>query len=133
MLRQLFLNIFTLSLLALPQLVSADNKVDPDSFDPSVRYTTYVVAPSDFSITSYQGGSPSHFTVTACERCIDKRYELATDALLELHQQPIEKSQLSELILKKEYDVVDMHIDRQENKIIGLYLGGETVEIIEEN
>lgn len=98
--------------------------VDPDSIDPELRRVVYHIGPKDIKISAYQGGSPSALELSLCERCLTKTYKLASDAEILLNETPLPLSELTIELIKKNFDIISLSINRDQNTVTSLYLGG---------
>jgi len=95
----------------------AIEKVDPDSIDPSMPSVIYHIAPKDLAIDSYRQGVPSHFSLVLCRRCQKKTYKLNPKAQLSTNQEPINKSDLALVVMRKEYNHITLTINRSTQSI----------------
>lgn len=96
--------------------------VDPDALDPNMPVVSYLVFTKNVKIASYKQGSPSHLKVILCDICLEKSYPLASDVTLELSSKPLKKLELTENLLKKNFEKVRLGIDRAKGEIIYLHL-----------
>ena len=101
-------------------------KIDPDNIDPTIVFVTYNILPKNLSIASYRQGAPSHFNLLLCKKCQEKVYQLSSEAQLIFNQEPVTKSDLSIIVMKKEYKFITLSINRSTKSID--YLAFDTVK-----
>lgn len=97
--------------------------VDPDSIDPSMPVVSYLVPESNLEITAYHLDSPSKLKVKLCRTCLEKTYLLDPKAELKLLGEPLDKAILTETLLKKEFPLLRLIVNRSKGMIIYLDIG----------
>jgi hypothetical protein len=97
--------------------------VDPDSLDPSMSVVSYLISSENLEITAYHLGSPSKLTVKLCKICNAKTYLLDPRAKFKIFNQPLNKTKLTEILLKKEFTQLRLAINRSKGMITYLYIG----------
>jgi hypothetical protein len=100
------------------------NLVDPDLIDSEMTQVMYLIGPKDIKTTSYQGGYPSNFNLKLCTACMPKPYKLEEGAELLLNEQPLDIKDLTISLIKKQFDVIQLGIDRTTRTVSYIYLGG---------
>tara|TARA_B110001454_G_C12434644_1_gene315104 strand:+ start:25 stop:438 length:414 start_codon:yes stop_codon:yes gene_type:complete len=98
--------------------------IDPNSIDPEMTSVMYLISPDDIKTTAYKSGAPSNFNLKLCKACQIKPYSLKIDAELLLNEQPLTINDLAIQLIKKQFDVIQLGIDRTTNTITYIYLGG---------
>lgn len=109
-----------------------NSRIDPDLIDPEMSRVMYLIGPKDIRITSYRSGHPSAFELMLCEGCQKKEYQLAKDAELLLDEEVLAVKDLAINLIKKEFDVIQLGIDRSNRTVTYLYLGGLSESSAEE-
>lgn len=98
--------------------------VDPDLIDPEMVNVMYLISPNDLQANSYSNGYPSSFNIKLCEACSIKSYSLAANSEILFNAQPLLLKDLTISLLKKNFDVIQLGINRKDKTITYLYLGG---------
>jgi hypothetical protein len=80
--------------------------VDPDSVNASMPVMTYLIPANNLKIVAYRLGSPSKLKVKLCRECLEKTYDLSPSAEFRLLEQPLDKTKLTEVILRKEHPIL---------------------------
>lgn len=97
--------------------------VDPDSINPSMPVVTYLIPASNLKIAAYRLGSPSKLTVKLCNQCLEKTYDLAPSAKFRLLQQPLDRTKLTEVLLKNQHPMLRLAVHRSKGMITFLHIG----------
>ena len=97
--------------------------VDPDSFDSSMNVVTYQISAKNLKITAYHLGSPSKLKVKLCRDCLEKTYQLDPEAELKMFGEPLNKTKLTETLLRKKFSHLHLAINRSKGMITYLYFG----------
>lgn len=118
---KLLLSAFFIALLSFNN--SSFALVDPDSLDPSMVVVSYLISSENIKITAYHQGSPSKLSVKLCKNCIVKTYLLDPKAEFKLFNQPLNKTKLTEILLKKGFTQLRLAINRSKGMITYLYIG----------
>ncbi len=118
---KLLLTTFCIALLSFNH--SSYALVDPDSLDPSMPVVSYLIPTHSVKIASYKQGAASHLSVMLCYNCQEKTYPLASSVILKSFRQPLDRSELTINLLKKNFDQVRLGINRMKGEIIYLHLG----------
>ena len=84
----------------------------------------YLIGSKDIKTTSYQNGHPSTFELKLCIACKKKSYQLKASADLQINAQPLAIEDLAISLIKNKSDVIQLGIDRTNNTITYIYLGG---------
>lgn len=103
---------------------SANSLVDPDSIDPEIEQVMYIIEPTDLKVHQYSNGIPSSFNVKLCNVCQTKTYAFAKDSSLLLNEISLEIDDLAISLIKKNFNKIQLGIDRSNGTISYLYLGG---------
>lgn len=109
------------TLAATPAII---NGIDPSSIDPEMVDVMYLISPRDMKTTAYKGGFPHRFDLKLCKQCLIKSYTLKNNAEFLLNEQPLAIEDLAIQLIKKKFDVIQLGINRSNNTITYLYLGG---------
>ncbi len=102
----------------------AAGTIDPNLIDPEMTNVMYLISPDDIKTTAYQSGAPSSFNLKLCKACQIKSYSLKSGAELLINEQPLPISDLAIQLIKKQFDVIQLGIDRTNHTVTYLYLGG---------
>jgi hypothetical protein len=97
--------------------------VDPDSVNASMPVMTYLIPANNLKIVAYRLGSPSKLKVKLCRECLEKTYDLSPSAEFRLLEQPLDKTKLTEVILRKEHPILRLAVHRGKGMIIFLHIG----------
>lgn len=100
------------------------NSIDPDLVDPEMTQVMYIINPNDIKTTSYRAGQPSTFDLKLCKACQIKSYKLKIDAELLNNGLPLAMQDLTIKLIKKKFDLIQLGIDRTNNTVTYIYLGG---------
>jgi len=92
----------------------------------------YLIGPDDLKTSAYKSGFPSAFNIKLCDNCQIKSYQLKNQAELLLNEQFLLLTDLTLTLIRKKFDVIQLGIDRSENTITYLYLGGISESSAEE-
>jgi hypothetical protein len=109
----LLLSIFYCSLSTAEINASSNEKIDPDTVDPTIPSVVYHIKPKDFAIASYRQGKPSHFKLLLCRSCQEKVYPLNPGAELSFDGKTITQSELALIALKKDFNYISLAINRR--------------------
>ncbi|MEH6450757.1 MAG: hypothetical protein V7765_18975 [Oleispira sp.] len=112
--------------------VATPQGIDPDLIDREMTRVMYMINPNDIKIVAYKGGHPSAFTIKLCKKCQTKSYSLEKEAELLLNDQPLALKDLTITLIKKKFDGIQLGIDRSNNTVTYLYLGGISESSAEE-
>lgn len=98
--------------------------IDPDSIDSEMTKVMYRIAPNDLKTIAYSNGAPSVLAIKLCEACKIKSYTLQKEAGLLLNEQPLLLKNLTVALIKKNFDSIQLGINRTDKTVTYLYLGG---------
>jgi hypothetical protein len=97
--------------------------VDPDSLDPSMPVVSYLIPAENLQIVAYRLGSPSKLKVKLCRECFEKTYDLSPSAEFRLLNQRLDKTKLTEVLLKRELSQIRLAVNRRKGVITYLFIG----------
>lgn len=97
--------------------------VDPDSIDSGMKVVSYLIPENNLKVTGYERGSPSKLKVKLCNICLKKTYKLSPTAELRLLNEPLNKEDLTEALLRKKHPLLRLVIDRNKGIVIYLHIG----------
>lgn len=98
--------------------------IDPNLIDPEMTNVMYLISPRDIKTTAYKGGFPNLFNLKLCKNCQIKPYTLKENAEILLNEQPLAIDDLAIQLIKQQFDVIQLGIDRKNSTVTYLYLGG---------
>ncbi len=107
-------------------------QLDPDLVDPEMTQVMYVISPNDIKVATYRNGAPASLDLKLCDNCQIKRYRLADNAELLINERPLLLTELTLELIKKQFDAIQLGIDRSKQTISYLYLGGLSESSAEE-
>lgn len=112
------------SVFTLAAVPTNPSGIDPSTIDSEMINVMYLISPNDMKTTAYKGGFPHRFDLKLCTNCQIKSYTLKDNAELLINEQPLNIGELTIQLIKKTFDVIQLGIDRSDNTITYLYLGG---------
>ena len=112
------------SAFTLAAAPSNPSGIDPSSIDAEMVNVMYLISPNDMKTTAYKSGLPHSFDLKLCKNCQIKPYTLKDNAELLINEQPLAIGDLTIQLIKKKFDVIQLGINRSDNTISYLYLGG---------
>jgi hypothetical protein len=116
----LFLSIYSITSSQAAQPL----EIEPDLIDAEMTLVMYRIEPNSLKTIAYKNGYPSTLNIKLCQACRIKPYTLEINAEILLNEQPLALEDLSIELIKKNYDSVELGLNRSTQAVTHLYLGG---------